>query len=182
MIINTVEELVQLTYTDKKKILADVIRILRYIGQKLPQHLRQRWEQVKNTLVGSDFSSQMKRYVGMNLLEDSFDEQGNPVDQTQSHIEELVQQVIENPQLLQSELHWLVTTEAQNGYRFGYELGQRDPSFSLLPGLLEAQRHATDNSSVFFLGGYLRVLFLRSIYFRDFLVARLGECSCSVDR
>ena len=159
MIINTVEELVQLTYTDKKKILADVVRILRYNGQKLPQHLRQRWEQVKNTLVGSDFSSQMKRYVGMNLLEDSFDEQGNSVDQTQSHIEELVQQVIENPQLLQSELHWLVTTEAQNGYRFGYELGQRDSSFSLLPGLLEAQRHATDNSSVFFLGGYMRVLF-----------------------
>ena len=71
MIIDTIEELVQLTYTDKKKILTDVVRILRYNGQKLPQHLRQRWEQVKNTLVGSDFSSQMKRYVGMNLLEDS---------------------------------------------------------------------------------------------------------------
>jgi len=28
-----------------------------------------------------------------------------------------------------------------------------------LPGLLEAQRNATDNSSVFFLGGYMRVLF-----------------------
>jgi len=159
MVIDTVNELMQKQYTDKKKILADIIRLLHYEGSQLPEHIRQRWEQLKDPLIGSDFSSRMKRYVGMDLLEDTFDEQGNRVDQVQSHIEELAQQVIENPQLLQPELKWLVTDEAQNGYRFGYALGQRDSSFLLLPNLLEAQRHATINPSVFFLGGYLRVLF-----------------------
>jgi len=161
MVIDTVNELMQKQYTDKKKILADIIRLLHYDGSQLPEHIRQRWEQLKDSLIGSDFSSRMKRYVGMDLLEDSFDEQGNRVDQTQLHLQKLVQQIIEDPQLLQSELHWLVTTEAQNGYRFAYELGQRDSSFSFLPGLLEAQRHATDNPSVFFLGGYMRALFER---------------------
>ena len=126
MVIDTVNELMQKQYTDKKKILADIIRLLHYDGSQLPEHIRLRWEQLKDSLIGSDFSSRMKRYVGMDLLEDSFDEQGNRVDQVQSHIEELAQQVIENPQLLQPELHWLVTDGAQNGFRFGYALGQRE--------------------------------------------------------
>jgi hypothetical protein len=159
MVIDTISELIHKPNVDKKKILTDIIRILHYEGNQLSDHIRQRWEQLRGSLIGSDFSSHMKRYVGMDLLEDSFDEQGNRVDQVKSHIEELAQQVIENPQLLQPELQWLVTDEAQNGYRFGYALGQRDSSFSLLPNLLEAQRHATINPSVFFLGGYLRVLF-----------------------
>jgi len=95
----------------------------------------------------------------MDLLEDKFDEKGNHVDQTQPRIEELAHQAAENKELLRPELYWLATTEAQNGYRFGYELGKRDRDFSLLPTLLEAQRNAGENTSVFFLGGYFRALF-----------------------
>ncbi len=159
MVIDTVGDLMQKSYVDEKKVLADIIRILHYDGSQLPEHVRQRWGQLKDSLVRNDFSSQMRRYVGMDVLEDYFDEEGNHVDQVQLHLEGLAQQVIDTPQLLQAELQWLVTTEAQNGFRFGYELGQRDFSFSLLPTLLAAQRYATENPSVFFLGGYLRVLF-----------------------
>ena len=159
VMIDAVSELMQKPFVDKKKMLADIIRLLRHNGKQFPEHIRQRWEQVKNVLLGNDFSSRMKRYVGMDILEDAFDERGNRVDQTQHYIEELAQEVLEKPQLLALELHWLVTAEAQNGYRFGYELGQCDVRFSLLSTLLEAQHCATENASVFFLGGYLRVLF-----------------------
>ena len=159
MVIGTVSDLLQKSYVDEKKVLADIIRILHYDGKQLPEHVRQRWEQLRDALVHNDFSSQMRRYVGMDVLEDYFDDEGNRIDQVQMHLEALAQQVIDTPQLLQAELPWLVTTEAQNGFRFGYELGQRDFSFSLLPTLLSAQRDATSNSSVFFLAGYLRVLF-----------------------
>ncbi len=159
MVIDTVGELAYKPFVDQKRILANVVSILHYEGKDLPQPVRQRWENLKNRLSGSDYSSQMKRYVGMNLLEDQFDEQGNQIDQTQSHIEELAQQAIDNPGLLDFELSWLVTEEAQNGYRFGYELGRRDTAFSLLPLLIEAQRKADKKPSAFFLGGYLRVLF-----------------------
>lgn len=159
MVIDTVGGLLQKSYVDEKKVLADIIRILHYDGSNLPEHVRQRWEQLRDALVRNDFSSQMRRYVGMDVLEDYFDAEGNRVDQVQVHLEALAQQVINAPELLQAELPWLVTTEAQNGFRFGYELGQRDFAFSLLPLLLSAQRDATDNPSVFFLAGYLRVLF-----------------------
>jgi hypothetical protein len=61
----------------------------------------------------------MRRYVGMDLWGDKFDEKGNRMDQTQPRIEELVRQAVENNDLFQPELEWLVTTEAQNGYLFG---------------------------------------------------------------
>src|SRR5207253_8479134 len=39
-----------------------------------------------------------------------------------------------------------------------FNLGMRDQTFSLLPILLDAQRNATKNPNMFFLGGYLRAL------------------------
>lgn len=162
MVIDTIEELSKKVYVDKKKVLAEILKILHYDGNALRPQIRQRWEQLKDRLTGHDFSSLMKRYVGMDLLEDKFDEEGNQVDQTQSQIENLAREAVENVELLQRELDWLVTTEAQNGYRFGYELGKRDRDFSLLPTLLEAQRKSDENVCVFFLGGYFRVLFEQS--------------------
>jgi len=162
MVIDTVEELTKKSYMDKKKVLANISKILHYDGKKLPPQTRQRWQQLKDTLIGHDFSSLMKRYVGMVLLEDKFDEKGSRVDQTQLRIEEIAQQAVENNELLRSELIWLVTTEAQNGYHFGYELGRKDKNFSLLPTLLEAQRLADKDASIYFLSGYFRALFERN--------------------
>ena len=159
MVVDTISKLAQKPSTDKKQLLALIVRIFRYDGEQLPQHTRQRWEQLKDMLMDSDFSSRLKRYVGMDLREVNSYEHSNWVDQVQLGTEVLAQQVIENPQLLALELSWLVTAEAQNGYRFGFELGKRDTAFSLLPVLLNAQRQADKNATVFFLGGYFRVLF-----------------------
>ncbi len=159
MVIDTMNELAQKFYVEKPMILAEIIRILHYDSKKLTTETRQHWEQLKLKLTGSNFTSLMKRYVGMDILEDKFDEEGNQIDQTQSKIEDLVQQAIKNKDLLQKELHWLVTTIAKNGYRFGYALAKNDKNVSLLPTILEVQRNAVKNADVCFLGGYLRVLF-----------------------
>ena len=73
----------------------------------------------------------MQRYVGMDLLEDKFDEDQKHADQAQPRIEKLAQQAVDTPSLLQPELGWLVTMEAQRGYHFGHELGKRDDGFCL---------------------------------------------------
>lgn len=159
MVIDTINELKLKSYGDKKKILTRVIEILHYIGKELPVETRQRLEQLRDTFIRNDFSSKMKRYVGMDIVEDYYDEEGNQVNQIQLQIEALALQAIENNNLLKSELEWLVTTEAQNGYRFGYELGRKDNNFSLLPILLKVQRNANKNPSVNFLGGYFRIIF-----------------------
>jgi hypothetical protein len=159
MVLDTFEELSQSPYADKKTLLTRVIDILHYEGKSLPLQSRQRWEQLKAQITGSGYSSLMKRYVGMDLLEDEFGDRDNRIDLVQPHLEELAQESVDDKNLLQPELTWLATTEAENGYRFGYELGKRDEQFALLPTLLEAQRHADKNPSAYFLGGYFRALF-----------------------
>jgi hypothetical protein len=158
MVIGTMKELARRPYVGKKRVLEIVTQILHYDGKTLPEETRAKWEELRDNLTGTDFASLMERYVGMDLLEDKFDEDGNQVDQTQPWIEDLARQAAENPGLLYPELEWLLTAEAKNGYRFGYELGKRDEGFALLPAIVEKQKRAGPNASVYFLGGYLRVL------------------------
>lgn len=163
MIVDTVRTIVQKKYLTQKQVIETISRILyhdhAYKNNGLPSETRQYFEALRNELVGSDFHSLMQRYVGMDLLEDQLDEHKHGIDQVQPHLERLAQQAAEDPSLLPAELSWLTTTEAKNGYKFGYELGRRDKNFSLLPTLLDAQRNAGDNASVYFLGGYFRVIF-----------------------
>ena len=159
MIVDTVGTLAKKIYVNEKQIITTINSILYHDGKELPPKTRQRWQQLMDELVGSDFHSLMQRYVGLNLLEDKFDEDRNYVDQAQPQIEKLAQQVVDTPFLLQPELDWLVTIEAQNGYDFGCELGKRDDGFTLLPTLLDAQQNAGENASVYFLSGYFRAIF-----------------------
>ena len=163
MVVKTVESIVQKRYVNEKELIEAISQILYYdepYGEHgLPARIRQQFEKLKDELVGSDFHSVMQRYVGMDLLEDKFDKDYNHVDQAQPQIEKLAQQAVDRPSLLQSELYWLVTVEAKNGYRFGNELGKRDAGFDLLPTLLDAQRNVGENASVYFLGGYFHAIF-----------------------
>ena len=157
--VGTVRTIAQEKYLGKKQVIEAISKTLFYAGKSMLPETRQRWEQLKAELVGSDFPSMMQRYVGMDLLVDQLDEDRNHVDQAQPQLEKLADRVVENPYLLRPELHWLVTEEAKNGLRFGYELGKRDSGFSLLPMLLGAQREASENSDSYFLGGYVRAMF-----------------------
>ena len=166
MIVDTVVTIVHKGYVSQKEVIETISQILYYddsYDDNLPIEIRQRFEQLRDELVGSDFHSLMQRYVGMDLLEDKLEKIEDGKDRVQSHLEKLAQQASENPTLLQTELSWLVTTEAKNGYKFGYELGKIDKGFCLLPTLMEAQRNAIDNASVYFLGGYFRVIFEKDL-------------------
>ena len=159
MVVDTLRMLSAKALVDKKQLIKTVVEFLRSADKDLPAETRQRWEQLSNTLVPEDFHSLMRRYVGMALHSDLFDENENYLEQGSTKVHSLAQQTVETPSLLQPELQWLVTTEAQNGGNFGYALGKRDDGFSLLPKLLDAQRDAGENASGFFLGGYFRAIF-----------------------
>ena len=159
MVLDTLQLLSNKTYVDNRLLIKTVVEFLHYNGKDLPDDMRQRWEHLRDELVGSDFHALMQRYVGMFLRVDAFDEDENYFEDGHPQIHTLAQQAVENPPLLEAELPWLVTTEAKEGYRFGYELAKRDEDFSLLPTLLEARRNVVDNASTFFLGGYFRAVF-----------------------
>lgn len=158
MVTETLSDLADKPFVSKQKIIEKVENILHYDGKNMPSEIREQWEQLQRNLVTDDFHSLMVRYVGMDLLEDKFDDEGERVDKADPIIVELVKQVLDQPELLKPELNWLVTGDAKNGYRFGYCLGLDDKSNLLLPELLNAQRVAGENSSVFFLGGYFRAI------------------------
>lgn len=166
MVVETVREIVQKKYMNQKQVIETISRILYHDGTHkdngLSTETRQHFEELRNELVGSDFHSLMQRYVGMDLLEDQLNEHKDGIDRVQPHLERLAQQAAEDLSLLQEELSWLSTTEAKNGYKFGFELGKRDINFRLLSTLLDAQRDVDDNASVYFLGGYFRVIFERN--------------------
>ena len=156
MVTRDIRSLVKKSYSNQRKILEHVVQILHYENRALSRHTRRELEEIKDELTGDDFGSLMRRYVGMDLVEDQFDEDGNQVDQIQPRIEELVQQSIDDAALLTVELGWLVTPEAQNGFRFGYELGIRDSEVRLLPKIEQAQVAAGEDGTLTFMGGYLR--------------------------
>lgn len=159
MVVDTVGTIIEKMYVSEKQVIPTITQLLNYEGKELPKDTRQRWEQLRDQVVRPDFHSMMQRYVGMDLLEDKFDKDYNHIDQAQPQIEKLARQAVDSPSLLQSELYWLVTTEARKGYQFGHELGKRDDGFTLLPTLLDAQRNAGENQSVYFLGGYFHSIF-----------------------
>ncbi len=157
MVIGTFEALMQKPDVDKKRLLEKIIQIIHYDGEKMTEDTRKRWIELKEGLTGKGFSSLMKRYVGMDIFEDKFDEDGKMADQAEPRIKELAKQACEKHDLLEPELLWIVKADTINAFRFGYELGLRNKSFSLLPNLLEAQR--MHGERVNFLSGYLRSIF-----------------------
>ncbi len=160
IIISNITKLVGKPYSNKKEILNMAESIIYHARNKLPIEVKQQWEEIRNNLIGRDFSSLMNRYVGMDLIEDKFDEDRKRVDKVGQHIDNLVKQVMSDPKLLNPELSWLVTQEAMNGHRFGYKLCQQDKDFIFLPILLDAQRKVSKNeASDYFLGGYLMALY-----------------------
>ena len=168
MVVNTVTTIIKSKYASEKQIIETISQILfdddSYVENKgLPAEIRQSFEQIRDNLIGSDFHSLMQRYVGMDLIEDRLLEHEDGVDLIQPHLETLAEQSMDNPILLESELPWLVTAEAENGNKFGYELGKIDENLSLLPMFLDTQRNAGDNASTYFLSGYFHAIFDRDL-------------------
>jgi hypothetical protein len=158
VVIETLTELAEKPYCDRKEIVGTIERILHYDGKALPTEVQDRWRALRDSLIGTDFHALMERYVAMDLLEDKVDDDGNPVDKVGPKIEELAGQVLRQPSLLDGELPWLVSNEAKNGFRFGYALGSGDSGWSQLPKILEALRNSGESRSAFFVGGYFRAL------------------------
>lgn len=158
MIVDTIRDLARNPEVDRKELIGTTVTILHYEANRMEATPRRKWEQLAADLIGNDYSSQMERYVAMDLLEDHFDEKGEYVDQAQPHIEELASQAIETPTLLFGEINWLVTKHARSSYRFGYELGKRDIEKALLNSILEAQSEAGEDADLSFLGGYVKAL------------------------
>ena len=158
MVINTIRGLASDQLVDRRVLINATTTILHYDGKRMGTEARRKLEELEQELSPNDFGSRMERYVAMELLEDRFDTEGNYVDQAQPRVEELAEEVIHAPLLLNTEMHWLVTERAAAGHRFGYELGKRDTDSAFLQPTLDALSAAGNKAGLSFVGGYLRAL------------------------
>jgi hypothetical protein len=159
LVLETWKEIYDKAWAAKSDVIHHLMLLLRYERKQLRPEIVKAAELLRDEMAGKDFQSILKRYVGMDLLEDKFDENGQPIDTAAQQIRALAQQCLVEPIRLQQELSWLVTDEAKNGFLFGYELGRLDENNSILEMILEAQRKSTGKNNVFFLCGYMRALF-----------------------
>ena len=158
MVVETLRELAADPEIDRAELTTTVVHILRYEGDGLGPETRESYERLELDLAGTDFNSRLDRYVAMYLDTDHIDADGNPVDTTQNQIQLLADAAVDAPDLLNAELHWLVTTKAKAGHNFGYELGLRDLSDTFLETVIDAQTSAGDDKDYSFIGGYLHAL------------------------
>ena len=135
----------------EKDIIKVVEDVIFYDRKKLPEDVTNEVQTFKDKIIGTDFKGLMNRYVKSRLLEDVLEENKDEVDEI---VKVLVKESIKYPEKLKEELHWLVTSEAENGHTFGYILGELDRDFYWLDIILQALKES-ENSSVYFFGGYL---------------------------
>jgi len=156
--IDTIKELSQNNSIDKKSLLVAVTHVIHYDGKRIDKTAKVQLDQLNDSLTGSDFTSLLKRYVGMDLLEDEFDEDGRESDKTTIKTRKLAEQCISDNNLLKCNLDWLMSKDAVKGYKFGYELAKLDNKNTLLPILIDAQKKYSKKESVYFISGYIRCI------------------------
>ena len=137
-------------------ILEKIIQILHYESKKLDQDIKEVLGEIKGDLTGSDFPSLLRRYVGMDLVEDRFDENGEYGDYTSDKIKELAKQAVENVKLLEKEFDWLFSEQARKVNFFGYSIAKLDKNFTLLDKLINLRKKYKDTT---LFGGYLSFIF-----------------------
>jgi len=147
-------------WVDKGKLIETVSKIVHYDGKRMQETTLKDWTDSREELTGSSFCNLLRRYVGMDLLEDYF-QTGEKYDTKwlESKIQELAEKAVESPDILESEYSWLTTKRAKRGHQFGYALGKTDKDFLLLDRLVEEQKKTASDRGVNFLGGYFRALF-----------------------
>jgi hypothetical protein len=160
LVLQTIESMSNLAWLDKRRLIETVSEIVHYEGKTMHEDVRNQWTSLCDRLTGSDYTSLLKRHVGMDLLEDYFpDGQRHDEKAVLLKIRELAEGAIENPMRIQQEYSWLMTNDAKRGRQFGYELGKSDSQFKLLTTILGEQEKAGPQSNVSFLGGYMTAVF-----------------------
>ncbi len=126
-------------------------------------------------MVGASVHSQLQRYVGMDLLQDRIDSDGKVSNRIENDLRKLADDVLVTPDMLRSELKWLVTHEAKNGYQFGYVLSQLDTERRAWPDIRDAYFAAGNDVTDYFVGGYLRALFEREPIVWEKIISEIAD-------
>lgn len=157
MVMTTLEEIARDASADQKSLTEMVLRSLRIGKESLDDATVRRLEALRDHLNGSDFPSQLRRFIGLNLWHDEY---GSNADAAlEQRLTALAQTALDDLDLFRCELPWLLSADAKYASWLGRKMGLLDRGFSSLPIILDAQRRAGHQATVWFLSGYLHAMF-----------------------
>ncbi len=162
MVRKTIRSLNEYSWVDRTKLMQTVSRIIHYDGKKMPDNDLKEWNVLNKALIGSSFSGELRRFVGLDLVSDYFQNTAKyNTKWVDANIEKLAKKAVEKPALMEPEFSWLITDQARRGHQFGYALGMADLKFSFLEKILNEQKKASSNGTLNFFGGFLKAVFTR---------------------
>jgi hypothetical protein len=173
-IIETLRALAEQPKFDRRKVIAAVESILEYDSDEQTEDTLTQLNKFLEHLIGSAFHSRLQRFAGMDLSEQEFDEDGKVRAQTADTLRRLAEEALGDLKTFRQELSWLVTREARNGYRFGYDVGQLDKELRAWPDIDASLHAAGPDADDFFVGGYLRAIFERDPTIWETLLFKLA--------
>ena len=161
-VISWINDLIASELIDNRGVLKEVVTILHYDKKDLPAETVKELTAIKNHLTGSGYEALVRRYVGVSMLEDEFDDNGERSDHVTKEIEALAKESIEDNAKFDAILPWLVTKEPDNSYTFGAHIGSLDTNNKFLESIINAQKKVDEvNASTQFLAGYLMAVHRR---------------------
>lgn len=153
MVITTLDKLAKNPEIDKEKIVDCIATIIRFEAKSLTKDDIKKLQKIDEFIMGTDYHSKLKRFVGMRLRFEFDDKDDKP------KLNELAEEGMKNS-LLKNEIKWLVKTGAKKAHRFGYFVGKNDPDFSLLETIIDEQQNTVEvERDLSFLGSYCSAIF-----------------------
>src|SRR5690606_17798814 len=137
-IVDSIRKLTVKGLIQRSQALATFVQIQRFDAKGYPQEIKDLIARICKEFQGEGYGSLLERYVGLGLLEDELDDDGEITKDSDKRIADLAQYAIDHPEELTVHLKWLVTGKAKNGYSFGNLLAHRDPKRQLWDPIKEA--------------------------------------------
>jgi hypothetical protein len=157
MVFETLEQLATSNDRIKKILTKHILDIFRFEQYRMPKGMKGRLTKLRDKLSGSDFASNLRRYIGITDWGESLDKDKGA--RTAKALKSLAKQSVSSPETLKSELAWATSIEAENSFPFGVELSKADTRQRLLPLLQEAYRSRGDRTFLGLLSGYLKTIY-----------------------
>jgi len=180
-VVDTLESVAFDDHTDVKALVKFIKRQLRHDG-KLSDHTQQSLKSICERLDGHDFASTLRRFVKHTTWEDHRDDEENETKLVDRKLDELAESVRNDPNLLVSELSWLVCEDSSPAYCFAFRIGRDDTNRSWLSRIRQEYAKLKDATATSFLSGYLRAIFVSDEQEWESLMLDMADDVATADR
>lgn len=182
MVTDTLKAVAHDPATDVKGLVELIQRQLRHTNTKLSAGVMEELRSILQSLDGLDFASRLRRLVKHTTWDDYYDEKLNNSRLIEEKLDALADEAMHTPELLTTELPWLVCEESSQAYGFASRLGKRDPDRKLLTEIMGHYAAHHEAASVSFLSGYFSEIFSRDVEEWESEVAKLAENPATASR